>query len=159
MRYIASLVLATTMCACAVPAWAQDQFPVEPVRVIVPYPAGGIVDVAGRIVTDKLAAMWNQPIITEARPGANSNIGTDAVAKAAPDGYTWLKVERRGGAAHERCRHEPHDRFRYRQMGGGDQVGQHQGRIAAVRGTNVPARADTTAILNDKEHHGERTTI
>ena len=90
MRNIACLALAVTISAGASPAWAQETFPQKPVRVIVPYPTGGIVDVAGRIVTDKLATMWNQPIITEARPDANSNIGTDAVAKAAPDGYTWL---------------------------------------------------------------------
>ena len=69
---------------------AQGSFPTRPVRVIVPYPAGGIVDVVARVVTDKLGGLWNQPIVVEARPGANSNIGTDAVAKAAADGYTWL---------------------------------------------------------------------
>ena len=76
--------------AMSAPVAAQTNFPNKPVRLIVPYPAGGIVDVAGRVITDKLSAMWGQPIIVEARPGANSNIGTDAVAKAAPDGYTWL---------------------------------------------------------------------
>lgn len=69
---------------------AQGAFPSKPVRVIVPYPAGGIVDAVGRVITDKLSAMWSQPFITEARPGANSNIGTDAVAKSTADGYTWL---------------------------------------------------------------------
>ena len=71
-------------------AQAQATFPSKPVRVIVPYPAGGIVDVVARVITDKLGAMWNQPIIVEARPGANSNIGTEAVAKAPADGHTWL---------------------------------------------------------------------
>jgi len=74
----------------AVGAQAQATFPNKPVRVIVPYPAGGIVDVVARVITDKLGTMWNQPIIVEARPGANSNIGTEAVAKAPADGYTWL---------------------------------------------------------------------
>jgi tripartite-type tricarboxylate transporter receptor subunit TctC len=73
-----------------VAAQAQSNFPGKPVRVIVPYPAGGIVDVIGRVITDKLSVMWGQPFITEAKPGANSNIGTDMVAKGAADGYTWL---------------------------------------------------------------------
>jgi tripartite-type tricarboxylate transporter receptor subunit TctC len=71
------------------PAIAQ-QFPSRPVRVIVPYPAGGIVDSVARAVTDKLSQDWGQPVIVDARPGANSNIGTEAVARAPADGYTWL---------------------------------------------------------------------
>ena len=83
-------ILAITLATCAFGANAQGTFPNKPVRVIVPYPAGGIVDGVARVITDKLGAMWNQPIIVDARPGANSNIGTDAVAKAPADGYTWL---------------------------------------------------------------------
>lgn len=83
-------ILAITLATCAFCVNAQGTFPNKPVRVIVPYPAGGIVDVIARVITDKLGAMWNQPIIVEARPGANSNIGTDAVAKAPADGYTLL---------------------------------------------------------------------
>jgi len=65
-------------------------FPAKPVRVIVPYPAGGIVDVVSRAVTEKLSPMWGQPIIVEPKPGANANLGTGEAARAAPDGYTWL---------------------------------------------------------------------
>ncbi|CAN0423082.1 unnamed protein product, partial [Phaeothamnion confervicola] len=90
MRSIAKIGLSLMLAACASAASAQSAFPLKPVRVIVPYPAGGIVDVVGRVVTDKLSGLWNQTIIVEARPGANSNIGTDAVAKAPADGYTWL---------------------------------------------------------------------
>lgn len=89
MRSIAK-ILAFAMAVCAFGVHAQGTFPNKPVRVIVPYPAGGIVDGVARVITDKLGALWNQPVIVEARPGANSNIGTDAVAKAAADGYTWL---------------------------------------------------------------------
>ena len=89
MRSISNILI-LVLAFCTLEVSAQVSFPNKPVRVIVPYPAGGIVDVIGRVITDKLAAMWGQPIITEARPGANSNIGTEAVARAAPDGYTWL---------------------------------------------------------------------
>ena len=89
MRLFARITCALALCAAANAALAQS-YPAKPVRVIVPYPAGGIVDVAGRTITDKLAVLWNQPFITEAKPGANSNIGTEMVAKAPADGYTWL---------------------------------------------------------------------
>jgi tripartite-type tricarboxylate transporter receptor subunit TctC len=90
MRSIAKIVLGALLAACAVAANGQAPYPSRPVKVIVPYPAGGIVDVVARVVTDKLGTLWNQAVIVEARPGANSNIGTDAVAKAPADGYTWL---------------------------------------------------------------------
>lgn len=84
-RIIAALALgASTGVAIAQP------FPAKPVRLIVPYPAGGIVDLLGRAITEKIAAGWGQPILVEVRPGADSNIGTEAVAKSPPDGYTWL---------------------------------------------------------------------
>lgn len=70
-------------------AFAQP-YPTKPVRVIVPYPTGGIVDLLARAVTEKIAAGWGQPIIVEGRPGADSNLGTEAAAKSAADGYTWL---------------------------------------------------------------------
>jgi tripartite-type tricarboxylate transporter receptor subunit TctC len=65
-------------------------YPVKPVRVIVPYPAGGIVDLMARALTDALSARLGQPVIVEAKPGADASIGTEAVAKAEPDGYTLL---------------------------------------------------------------------
>ena len=90
MHRIFAIALATGFGLVACAANAQGNFPNKPIRVIVPYPAGGIVDVISRVISDKLSILWGQPFITEARPGANSNIGTDAVARAAPDGYTWL---------------------------------------------------------------------
>ncbi|MDR0737257.1 MAG: tripartite tricarboxylate transporter substrate binding protein [Zoogloeaceae bacterium] len=69
---------------------AHAEYPERPVKVIVPYPAGGIVDVATRIVTERLARNWGQPVLVENRPGANGNIGAAAVKNAAPDGYTLL---------------------------------------------------------------------
>ncbi len=63
-------------------------YPDKPVKVIVPYAAGGGADTASRLISQKLAAAWNQPFVVENRPGGNAVIGTSAIAKAAPDGYT-----------------------------------------------------------------------
>jgi tripartite-type tricarboxylate transporter receptor subunit TctC len=71
-------------------AGAQETWPSKPVRVIVPFPAGGVVDLVARAVTDRLAAVLKQPFVVEAKPGANGNIGTEAAARASADGYTLL---------------------------------------------------------------------
>ena len=65
-------------------AQAQGNFPNRPIHVIVPYPAGGIVDIVARTVTEQVGRDWKQSIVVEARPGANSNIGTAAVARSDP---------------------------------------------------------------------------
>lgn len=65
-------------------------FPDKPIHLIVPYPAGGIVDIVARTVADQIGRDWKQAVIVESKPGADSNIGTAYVAKSAPDGYTWL---------------------------------------------------------------------
>jgi len=69
---------------------AQTVWPVRPIKVIVPFPAGGQLDVVVRSVTDKLSPVLGQPIVVENRTGADGNIGAEAVARSAPDGYTWL---------------------------------------------------------------------
>jgi tripartite-type tricarboxylate transporter receptor subunit TctC len=71
-------------------AHAQDNWPNRPIRVIVPYPAGGIVDMVARAVTEQVGRDLKATVVVEARPGGNSNIGTAAVARSDPDGYTWL---------------------------------------------------------------------
>jgi tripartite-type tricarboxylate transporter receptor subunit TctC len=71
-------------------AQAQGNYPNRPIHIIVPYPAGGIVDIVARAVTEQVGRDWKQTVVVEARPGANSNIGTAAVARSDPDGYTWL---------------------------------------------------------------------
>lgn len=68
----------------------SSNFPDKPVRIIVPYPPGGTADALPRIVAEKLGARWGQPVIIDNRPGANGNIGANAVARAEPDGYTLL---------------------------------------------------------------------
>ncbi|HYG53861.1 MAG TPA: tripartite tricarboxylate transporter substrate binding protein [Burkholderiales bacterium] len=70
---------------------AQAQsWPSKPVRIIVAYPPGGGIDVMGRQIAEKLQGMWGQPVVVENRPGANTIVATDAVAKSTPDGYTVL---------------------------------------------------------------------
>lgn len=64
--------------------------PTKPVRIIIPFPAGGIVDLMARTVTDRLAASLGQPVIVEARTGAGGSIGTEAAARAEPDGHTLV---------------------------------------------------------------------
>jgi tripartite-type tricarboxylate transporter receptor subunit TctC len=87
MRLLSSLVLACALSLVAPLAWAQD-YPVKPIRVIVPYPAGGPTDVLGRLVGQKAGEAMGQAVVVDNRAGAGGVIGTDAVAKAAADGYT-----------------------------------------------------------------------
>src|SRR5579871_963028 len=72
------------------PAAAQETYPTRPIRIIVPFPAGGPSDVLTRLMGDRMSADLGQPIVVDNRPGANTVIGAELVAKAAPDGYTLL---------------------------------------------------------------------
>lgn len=71
-------------------AQAQSNYPNRAIHIIVPYPAGGIVDIVARTIIEQVGRDWKQTVISEARPGGNSNIGTAAAARSDPDGYTWL---------------------------------------------------------------------
>jgi tripartite-type tricarboxylate transporter receptor subunit TctC len=84
-----SIAVAAALLACGVPVRAQD-YPSKPITLIVPFPAGGGVDVIGRIVADKLAAALGQPVVIDNRGGAAGVIGTRVAARAAPDGYTLV---------------------------------------------------------------------
>lgn len=76
---------------CAAFSWAvlAQNFPAKPVRIVVPFPPGGGVDIVARVVGPKLAAQYGQQVIVENRAGAAGIIGTEFAARAAPDGYTW----------------------------------------------------------------------
>src|SRR5882724_6315869 len=87
----AALLLLVPLLLLASSAGAQS-YPNKPIRWIVPYTGGGITDVVTRIVTQKMSGPLGQPIIVDNRPGANSILGSDLAAKAAPDGYTMVTV-------------------------------------------------------------------
>ena len=80
----------TLACSAFNPVQAQDAYPNKPIKVVVPFPAGGATDILTRAITEKLAMRIGQSVIIENRPGAGANIGAATVAKAAPDGYTIL---------------------------------------------------------------------
>jgi len=82
--------LAAALVACAAGSALAQSYPNRPVRVIVQYPPGGTPDIYGRIMSAELSRLWSQSVVVENRTGASGTIGTDAVAKSPPDGYTLL---------------------------------------------------------------------
>lgn len=89
---MAACVAAAMLVGGSVQAAATANYPTRPVRLIVPFPPGGTVDVVARVVSPPLSERLGQPIVIDNRGGANAIIGTDLAAKAAPDGYTLLIV-------------------------------------------------------------------
>src|ERR1700689_5794212 len=90
MRSFQCTVVALLSAQCIALAAAQEAYPNRPIHIIVPFPAGGPSDVLARLVGDKMSADFQEPVVIENRPGANTVIGAEAAAKAAPDGYTLL---------------------------------------------------------------------
>jgi tripartite-type tricarboxylate transporter receptor subunit TctC len=96
MARIPAVVAAAAMLAAAQAVAQGDaatQYPNRAVKVIVSAPAGGGLDIAARVIADRLAKMWGQPFVVENRPGAGGNLGAEAVAQAEPDGYTLLAAQ------------------------------------------------------------------
>lgn len=89
-RWVDLAVLALLSALVVTPVAAQDSYPNRPIRIIVPFPAGGPSDVLARLISDKMSTDFGQAVVVENRPGANTVIGAETVAKAAPDGYTLL---------------------------------------------------------------------
>ncbi|MBN8941929.1 MAG: tripartite tricarboxylate transporter substrate binding protein [Rhizobiales bacterium] len=87
-RVLLALMAIVSVGLAAAPAEAA--FPERAVRIIVPFPAGGSNDVIARLIGQRLSEIWKQPVVIENRPGAGGNIGTEAVVRSDPDGYTLL---------------------------------------------------------------------
>jgi tripartite-type tricarboxylate transporter receptor subunit TctC len=90
IAFAALSVLSTGLAGAQQRSDADAAFPNRPIRIIVPFPAGGPSDVLARLIGQKMSEDWSQPVVIENRPGANTVIGAQVVAKAAPDGYTIL---------------------------------------------------------------------
>ena len=88
MRNIVRRALALLLVAVSSAVWAQGTWPSRPIRFIVPFPPGGATDILARAAAQKLTEAWGQSVVVDNRPGAGGNIGSELVAKAAPDGYT-----------------------------------------------------------------------
>ena len=90
MHNIRSIIVALLLALIAAPVLAQTPYPERPIHIIVPFPAGGPSDVMARLIGDKMSADFGQGVVIDNRPGANTLIGAEFVAKSAPDGYTLL---------------------------------------------------------------------
>jgi len=88
--YLGAVAAGGLLSISAGPAWAQGAFPSRAIKVIVPQPPGGGFDFVARLLSDRLGKVVNQSVVVENRPGSGTLVGTDAVAKSAPDGYTLL---------------------------------------------------------------------
>jgi tripartite-type tricarboxylate transporter receptor subunit TctC len=95
MRLPSVVRIAVVLLVCAAAAFplaaTSQSYPSKPIRLVVPFPAGGSLDVVARAIGQKLSEAWGQPVVIDNRPGAGGNIGADLVAKSPPDGYTILE--------------------------------------------------------------------
>jgi tripartite-type tricarboxylate transporter receptor subunit TctC len=92
MNRLCSRIAALAVGALVAASAAAQDYPAKPIRIIVPFAAGGPADIYARFIGQRLSEALGQPVVIEDRPGAGSVIGTDAVAKSAPDGYTLLMM-------------------------------------------------------------------
>ncbi len=111
---VVSSVVSFLLVVSATGAFAQA-YPAKPIRFVVPWAPGGSTDVLARIVAQKLGESWGQPMLVENRPGASGNLGSDVVAKSAPDGYTLLvgsmSTHAMNGALYSKMPFKPVDDF------------------------------------------------
>ncbi len=90
VRTYAPIGLALGVLIAPLLGWAQTAWPQRPIRVLIPFPPGGPTDIVMRAAADGMLATLKQPVVIDNKPGAGGNIGASEVARAAPDGYTWL---------------------------------------------------------------------
>ena len=91
IRGLHQILVACAVLVLACQAYAQN-YPIRPVRMVIPFSAGGAADVPGRILMQKVSEALGQQVVVDNRPGAGSTIGAELVAKAPPDGYTLLMI-------------------------------------------------------------------
>ena len=113
-RLFCQHALALGAAAVAAPAWAQNEkFPSKPIKVVVPYPAGGQTDTIARIACTNAAQTLGQPVLVDNRPGVGGQLGAEMVAKAPPDGYTLLLglsgTMPSGSALYRKLKYDPAD--------------------------------------------------
>src|SRR6266481_5192022 len=92
LRAIALAISAALMVGTAAAQERPEAFPTRPVKIVVPFPAGGPTDILARVITQRLSEVWGQPVVVENQPGANTAIAAARVAKMPPDGYTLFAV-------------------------------------------------------------------
>ena len=130
------------------------QYPSRPVRFVVPFPPGGGMDIVGRAVADKLSPRLGQPVVVENKPGAGTTIGTDAVAKSAPDGYTVLV----SGIASQAIVHHMHPKRTFDMQRDFAPVARiADGTIAFVVPASSPARSVQDFVALAKANPGKLT--
>ena len=91
-RHVSLASVLGALCTLAAPLVRAQAYPTQPLRIVVPATTGGAIDLIARLVADKIAGPLGQSVIVENKPGAANNLGTDFVAKAAPDGHTIVIV-------------------------------------------------------------------
>lgn len=89
-RGLVNAGMALAACLMTLPAAAQQNYPVRPVRLVVPFPAGGVADVLGRMTAQRLSTLYGQQVVVENRAGSGGHVGAEFAARAVPDGYTIM---------------------------------------------------------------------
>jgi tripartite-type tricarboxylate transporter receptor subunit TctC len=150
MKFIVR-IMRVAACLLAASAFAQD-YPVKPVRIVVPFPPGGPVDFAARTVGSRLAADFGQPVVIDNRPGAAGIIGADLVAKATADGYTLLLTTGTMSTTPYFYKTLPYDTVR--DFTPVTMVVRNTGHVLAVT-PNLPARSLREFIAHAKANPGK----
>jgi len=139
-------------CLCAAPAAAAETFPARPVRMLIPFPAGGPADFVGRLFAQNLTDLWGRQVVADNRPGASGIIGTEIAIRSNPDGYTLLFGSTSTFAVNlVLIRKLPYDVFRDLQLIGLVANAPH---VLAVR-ANLPAKDVKELIAAAKKQPGK----